>query len=160
MNLEYYELEQIDEFAYRFSSTGPKGKFEMRVSFTATGKNTYNLGFGVIDPDDEWLDDLIELRNGDTQKILATVANCALIFLDQHPASRIHAAGSTPSRTRLYQMGINRVLPELTDEYGIAGLILERGPLGEVQGSYPQWKGEWCELRTAISYDAFLIFKL
>jgi hypothetical protein len=160
MNLERYEIEQIDEFTYRFFSRGTRGVFEMRVCFRATRENTYNLGFGVIDPDDGWLDDLIELRNGDTQKILATVANCALIFLDEHPRCRIHATGSTPSRTRLYQMGINRVLPELTDDYAIAGLIVERDPLGEMQGSYPQWKGEWRELRKGISYDAFLIFKL
>lgn len=160
MNLEHYEIEQIDEFAYRFSSTGPKGVFEMRVCFTDTGFNSFNLGFGVIDPDDYWLDDRIELRNGDMQKILATVANCALFFLDEHPECCIYATGSTPTRTRLYQMGVNRVLPELVDDYVIAGLIVERDALGMPQGHYPRWDGQWHELRKGVSYDAFLIYKV
>lgn len=31
MDLERYEIEQLDEFTYRFFSTGVKGNFEMRV---------------------------------------------------------------------------------------------------------------------------------
>jgi hypothetical protein len=105
MNLEHYEFEQLGEFDYRFFSNGSKGTFEMHVRFTSTGANSCNLGFGAVDPTSGWLDDLIELRNGDSQKILATVAGISCMFMEAHPSIRIYAAGSTASRTRLYQMG-------------------------------------------------------
>jgi len=159
MDLEYYEFEQVDEFAYRFFNKGPKGTFEMRVSFRRISKDAYHLGFGVFEPKKQWLDDQIELRNGDTQKILATVANTALAFLEEHPTCYIYATGSTAARTRLYQMGINRILPELSDQYAISGLIVERNELGVMQGHYPKWKGKWRELPSGVSHDAFLIFK-
>jgi hypothetical protein len=158
MHLDYYEFERIDGFDYCFFSTGPNGKFEMHVCFADAGENAYNLGFGAVDPESGWLDDMIELRNGDSQKILATVANITLAFLDEHSASRIYAAGSTPSRTRLYQMGISRILPQLT-AYRIGGLVVERDSHGNIQGRYPNWQGEWHEFDAGVCYDAFLIFK-
>lgn len=158
MHLEHYKFEQLSDFSYRFFSVGAKGVFEVHVRFTDAGPNSCNLGFGAVDPASGWLDDLIELRNGDSQKILATVANISVAFMERHPSIRIYAAGSTASRTRLYQMGINRILPQLKD-YKIAGLIVERDSLGNTLGAYPFWKGEWQEFRMGVSFDAFLIFK-
>jgi hypothetical protein len=100
MNLERYEIVRMNEFSYRFFSIGPKGVFKMHIHFTMTGANSFNLGFGVLDSSHEWLDDMIEVRNGDTQKILATVAHTALVFLEEHPLRnylciREHSAAHT-----------------------------------------------------------------
>lgn len=159
MDLERYEIEQLDEFTYRFFSTGVKGNFEMRVRFTNTWQNTFNLGFGAIDPVSGVLDDLIELRNGDSQKILATVANVVLAFLELHPLVRIYATGSNKSRTRLYQMGINRVLPLLSD-YAITGYTVENSIQVDVESTFPNRIGQWRPIRLGNDYDAFLIYKL
>lgn len=159
MDLERYDIEQIDEFTYRFFSTGAKGKFEMRIRFTNTWQNTFNLGFGAIDPVSGALDDLIELRNGDSQKILATVANAVLAFLELHPLMRVYATGSTKSRTRLYQMGINRVLPLLSD-YIITGYTIGKSTQANVEGVFSDRIGQWRVVQLGIDYDAFLIYKL
>ncbi len=158
MNLERYEYDQLDEFTYRFYSVGRNGIFEMRVKVVQIGYNSYNLGFGVVDPASEWLDDLVELRNGDTQTILSTVASIALEFVDGHFGASLYASGSTPSRTRLYQMGLNRVLPHLQG-YSIAGLITKRDCSPNIPGNNPECKDEWQEFRPGIEYKAFLIFK-
>lgn len=158
MNLEHYEYDQLDEFTYRFYSVGRNGTFEMRVQFVEMGYRSYNLGFGVVDPASEWLDDLVELRNGDTQTILSTVAGIALKFLNEHSWASLYASGSTPSRTRMYQMGLNRVLSKLTD-YSVAGLITKRDFPPNIPGNYQGWKDEWQEFRSGVPYKAFLIFK-
>ncbi|WP_143016822.1 DUF6934 family protein [Dyadobacter soli] len=156
--MERYEYDQLDEFTYRFYSVGRNGTFEMRVRFTEMAFNYYNLGFGVLDPGSEWLDDRVELRNGDSQIILATVASIALRFMDVHLGVGLYASGSTPSRTRLYQMGLNRVLPHLT-EYSITGLIAKQEGSSILPENKPEQYGEWQEFQTGISYRAFLIFK-
>ena len=158
MNLERYEYDQLDESTYRFYSVVGNGTFEMRVQFAEMGYRSYNLGFGVVDPESDWLDDLVELRNGDTQTILATVARIALDFIASHEGVSLYASGSTPSRTRMYQMGLNRVLPQLTD-YSIAGLIAKRDLSPDTLGNYQNWKDEWQEFRGGVPYKAFLIFK-
>jgi hypothetical protein len=155
---EHYQAEQIDEFNYCFFSVGVRGKFNIIVRFTKMGENIYNLGFGVVDEEFDWLDDRVELRNGDSQIILATVANVVLSFLDEHPTASVFATGSTTSRTRLYQMGISRILPVITG-YEIAGYVAERNEHGNLPHPFTIWKGEWCAFRSGISFDAFLIYK-
>ncbi|PSL24599.1 DUF6934 family protein [Dyadobacter jiangsuensis] len=158
MDLEHYEIEKLDKRTYRFFSTGSKGKFEMRVKFTHVWKNTFNLGFGVLDPMTEILDDLIELRNGDSQKILATVANTVLIFLDLFPQVSVYATGSTRARTRLYQMGINRILPLLSN-YTVTGYKSKISRCENVGEATFSRYGQWREIELGVEYDAFLICK-
>lgn len=45
-------------------------------------------------------------NNSDQQKVLATVASIVLDFTTKFPDVLVYAKGSTPARTRLYQMGI------------------------------------------------------
>lgn len=157
MDFERYDSDQISEYSYRFISTGPRGAFKMHVRFAYIEGGIYNLGFGVVDLGSGQLNDRIETRNGDSEKILATVASIALEFLRRHPTASIYAAGSTSSRTRLYQMGINRILPSLK-QYEIAGLIVDRDPDGNTPDDYFDWKGKWTKIEKGVAYDAFLLF--
>lgn len=155
--LEHYQAEQIDEFNYRFCSIGARGTFDIIIRFTKMGEGIYNLGFGVVDEEFDWIDDRVEIRNGDSQKILATVANVALSFLEEHPMFSIFATGSTASRTRLYQMGISRILPMLTG-YAITGFLAKRNE--NFPHPFTTWNGEWYPFRSGVAFDAFLIYKL
>jgi hypothetical protein len=62
-------------------------------------------------------------NNGDSEKVLATVVGAVFAFLDQHPDAWIFAAGSTLSRTRLYQIGITKYYDKLSNELEIYGRI-------------------------------------
>lgn len=80
----------------------------------------YNLAFG---DGVEAIDDLAVSDNGDADKVLATVAAAAEQFMAEHPAALLYAIGSTPSRTRLYQMGLTRFLPSIRTQFLLFGIL-------------------------------------
>lgn len=154
MNLEHYEYDQLDEFTYRFYSVGRNGTFEMRVRFMEMAYSSYNLGFGVYDLQADELDDLVEVRNGDSQKISCYRRHCHIDIFGKSPKCPHLCTGSTEPRTRLYQMGINRILPRLKG-YVIAGYLIERNWLETPKGNFPKLNGEWCAIELGVSYEAF-----
>lgn len=120
-----YGIDILD--ARRFFSEGPNGRFELR-SFITTTKNDQtkqllNVGFGVWDDALQKVDDRIETRNNDMRQILGTMAVIALDFLYRHPSVFLYAEGSTPTRTRLYQREISKILNELPSDLQLHGLI-------------------------------------
>jgi len=100
----------------------------------------YNISFGDSDADGN-IDDGIVSKNADSQKVLHTVAATALTFFRKNPQAWIHAEGVTPSRTRLYQMGINRFWKEIDPQFIVIGLS----------------DREWTYYKRGINYEAFLI---
>ncbi|BAU54619.1 DUF6934 family protein [Mucilaginibacter gotjawali] len=112
-------------FYYEFFSEGPKGRIRKVVQFhqiTSTD-NIYNLGFGDFNEELGDIDDLSVSNNQDTQKVLTTVAQTVIDFMLQHPHATVLAKGSTPSRTRLYQMGISQFWDEIGMMFEIKGFI-------------------------------------
>lgn len=92
---------------YIFWSHGPKGSVKKVVVYTLISNGAFNLGFGDWDETNKCLLDHVKTNNGDTQKVLATVAATALDFIAHHPKAGIFIQGTSASKTRLYQMGIN-----------------------------------------------------
>ncbi|PSL31278.1 DUF6934 family protein [Dyadobacter jiangsuensis] len=134
-------------YACKFFSAGRSGNFQLRVFITRPKDypgTYYNLGFGVWDSDKHIIDDVAELRNGDFQHILATIANVSLDFLKTNPSASLYAEGSTPARTRLYQREIARhhhLIPENLQIYG----LIRDNEVGFI------------EFRPGINFDAFLL---
>jgi len=87
------------------------------------------------------LDDSSRSNNGDRDKVLATVAFTALDFTNQFPNAQIVVEGSTPARTRLYQMGIAYNLLEINEYFEIMGLL----------------DNSWKPFERGRNYSAFLI---
>ena len=88
---------------YEFVSEGPKGRIKKMVQYTDTGtENVYNLAFGDYDEKTKNIDDISITNNGDSTKVLATVASTVYAFTEKHPNAWIFATGSTVVRTRLY----------------------------------------------------------
>lgn len=125
MNLEQYQLRSgLELLSYEFVSDGLKGLIPKRIQFTLVNKQgVYNLAFGDKNSVTGEIDDKVISNNGDSEKVLATVVGAVFAFLDQHPNAWIFAAGSTLSRTRLYQMGITKYYDEISDELEIYGRI-------------------------------------
>lgn len=123
MNLEKYPLSIGDTFrTYEFYSIGTKGIVRKRVQFQTTArKNIFNIAFGDVNSETDDFDDMIVSNNNDTEKVLATVANSVEIFLSQYPMSKVYAEGSTPARTRLYQISISKILEVIEKDYNILG---------------------------------------
>ncbi len=146
MNKPKYLYKTEDEFTiYEFVSEGPKGRIPKIVEYTETAtKGVYNLAYGDYDEIKKTINDLSVTNNGDSLKVLATVASTVYAFLDKHPNAYIVATGSTNIRTRLYRMGITNNLAEIKEDFIVYGL---------------SEKGTWDEFEIGEDYEAFLITK-
>jgi hypothetical protein len=138
MKLPKYQLKSTDKLSsYEFVSEGPKGLIDKRIQFTLINRDeVYNLAFGDKDSISGEINDFAISNNGDSEKVLATVVGAVYAFCDRNPDAWIFATGSTPSRTRLYQIGISKYYQDLTEEFEIYGQIDEDWELFEVGKSY------------------------
>ena len=145
MHLDYYQyLAKNDYYDYEFVSEGPKGKIRKAVRFTKVREGSpafYNLGFGDIIERSDTIDDETRTNNGDRDKVLATVALTVLDFTNIHGNHYIFAEGSSPSRTRLYQIGISRLWNEINDDFDVFGFADNR----------------WQAFQHNVNYEAFMI---
>ncbi len=128
---------------YEFVSVGSKGSFQKLVQYTPLDENGtfFNLGFGDKDPVSGKVNDLTVTDNGDTQKVLATVADTVLHFTARYPDVWVFATGSTPARTRLYRMGITNHLNEIESQFEVLGLTNDG----------------WQSFEIGMNYEAFLV---
>jgi len=147
MNLDQYHFRtNASHLDFEFESIGPNGNIQKVVRFSpqnANGITYFNLGFGDVNPTTGTIDDLSKSNNDDKDKILKTIDSIVLDFTAHFPDVMVYAQGSTPSRTRLYQMGISANWSEIhpiMDVYGYVG-------------------GGWQRFERKVNYDAFLVIR-
>lgn len=133
----------------------------MRITLIDAETRFYNIGFGVWELWRRDINDRATIRNGDTDRILATVGQKALEFLRQNPDANIAATGSVlpgelALRTRKYQMGINKYYNELSKFCNIYGFEADKVD-GVIMGEWPDWEGKWVRFAPGANYDAFLL---
>lgn len=133
-----------DYHTYVFFSEGPRGKIAKAVIYSQTDGNLFNLAFGDWNEELQDLDDFSRSNNGDRDKILSTVAFTVLDFIKVFPDARIYIEGSTPARTRLYQIGIAANLLEINENFKVYGLFNDN----------------WELFRKDKPYNSFLITKI
>ena len=122
-----YTLTAFPDDIYEFDSVGVKGVIPKIIVYTPTPlPNTYNLAFGdkivAVQPDGSMqttLDDAAESRNGDAEKIIATVVANAYDYTNRHPDRRIVFGGSDERRTRAYRLAITRHYLPLQEDFDI-----------------------------------------
>lgn len=120
-----YDIEVAeDRTQFEFVSEGVNGKFTKVVVIAETNyHNLYNLSLTDYDSERNFFDDLSVSNNGDTLKILSTVAQCVVTFFESYSNARIYATGSTKTRNRLYRMGISNNYELIEKEYSVLGQI-------------------------------------
>lgn len=145
MNKPKYIYKSEEQFkVYEFISEGFKGIIKKMVTYTYTGtKNVYNLGFGDYNEETKTIDDKSITNNGDSLKVLATVASTVYAFTEKYPGALVFATGSTSVRTRLYRMGITNNIEEIKIDFVVFGLSVETN--------------EWEEFVAGDDYEAFLV---
>ena len=141
MTLERYPYyANPDFFDFEFESEGPKGTVKKIARFSSIGTNLYNFGFGDLDEATGDISDDVVTNNGDGEKVLATVAGIIYDFTAKIAEAAIFIQGTTPSRTRWYQMGINKNWEEI-------------GRIFEVFG---RRNGQWEHFTKGPNYEAFI----
>lgn len=145
MKNEIYQLESDRKLlVFEFVSVGPKGRIKKIVQYSETNlKGYYNLGFGDKNENTGEINDLAITNNGDSMKVLATVASTVYAFTRKYPHAWIYAKGSNDARTRLYRIGITNNLIEIKRDFEVFGLK----------------DNQWHTFRKGIEYSAFLIKK-
>ena len=150
MGLEGYECKANNSFLdYVFYSEGPKGKIKKGVRFKPIPtentfdkySNYFNLSFGDWNEERKDIDDTAVSNNNDRDKILITVSHTVFEFLKCFPQAYLYAEGSTPARTRLYQIGINRYWDEVNELLDIYGYTKSTG---------------WQLFRKGVNYESFI----
>ncbi|MEP7371749.1 MAG: hypothetical protein ABI675_00075 [Chitinophagaceae bacterium] len=145
MHLEIYPfIKRPESYYYEFFSEGPNGSIKKVVEFyrlQERKQEVYNLAFGDWDEIAHRINDLSITNNADRDKVLATVAATVMEFMREHPGAIIFATGSTASRTRLYQMGIARILNDITLLFEIQGYLSDT----------------WQPFQKGVNYNAFLL---
>lgn len=116
------------------------------VEYSETGReNVFNLAFGDYDEETKSINDLSVTNNGDSLKVLATVASTVYAFTEKNPRAMIFATGSSDARTRLYRMGITNHLFEIQKDFDVFGLRID--------------DNIWEKFITGEDYEAFLLTK-
>jgi hypothetical protein len=143
MHYETYEIKRGETaLTYEFVSQGPGGNVKKVVMYSQTGiTNLFNLGFGDRNEVTGELDDRVVTNNGDSVKVLATVASTVYLFTNLFPNALIGAKGSTPARTRLYRILISNNLETITRDFEVYGFL----------------DGEWETFSADTNYLAFLL---
>jgi hypothetical protein len=137
-----YEVQASANFQnFDFKSIGPKGTILKAVNYSFVSENLFNLGFGDYNAETGQINDKAVSDNWDMQKVLTTVAKTLYIFTNQYPESFVAIAGSTPSRTRLYQMSISNNLALISHDFLVWGY---RG-------------NDWQPFEKGIEYGGFLV---
>ena len=144
MDLERYPSFTSNDYQdYEFYSEGPKGKVKKIIRYEKVNEKPiiYNLAFGDEDEETGRINDTAVTNNQDRDMVLATVASTIIDFTNHYGNHLILAEGSTPARTRLYQMGISSIWEEISTDFEVYGLR----------------EGDWHEFKRGVNYDAFLV---
>ena len=119
---------------FEFTSEGKFGNIEKMIVYTIIGSSGFfNLGFGDKNLYTGDFDGLTVTNNGDSKKVLATVASTLFTFTDL-------AVGATYARTRLYRMGIANNFELINNDFKILGFK----------------DGYWQPFQKNIEFDQFL----
>jgi len=146
MDIDRYEIESsIGSKYFEFISSRINGNIVKVVKYVPfpNQEGIFNLGFGDKNIDSGELDDLVVSNNGDTDKVLATVAMTLYEFFEEHPLATVYLKGSTPGRTRLYQISISKFIEQISIEFDV----------------YGELENEFERFNRNISYKGFLIQK-
>lgn len=128
MDIERYEIQSsIKSRYFEFISSGINGNIVKVVKYTPlkNDTNVFNLGFGDKNTETGDLDDKVITNNGDTDKVLATVAFTIYDFFEEFPDAIVYLSGVTPSRTRLYQINISKFFDYISDDFEVLGELEE-----------------------------------
>jgi len=147
MNLERYDYQRKRTYKeYFFYSEGPRGRILKVVRFILVygyPASYYNVIMGDWNKELSDIDDLSVTNNGDAEKVLATIAAIILDFTDIFSNAKVHVIGSTSSRTRRYQIGVNKFRNEIEKIFDVYGRIGE----------------QWGPFQKNTNYDAFFIIQ-
>lgn len=123
MDKPFYKFQEVGTGAhwFEFVSQGTK-PIRKAILYSETDiPDLYSLSLADLN-EQGGADFLSVSNNGDLEQIMATVAQTMLVFFAAHPAAIVAFTGSTPARTRLYQVVLAREVRAASTNFIIEGL--------------------------------------
>ena len=112
-----------DATFYEFGSIGEEKVVCKQVKFSPSQIPDF-YWLALVDVlEDGSVSDSSGPRQGDVEKVLATVLQTMLAFFKKYPTASVAFSGSTDTRTRLYNMAIVRDLNNARDTFLIQGYV-------------------------------------
>ena len=126
MNYPPYPFESLpDGLIYAFESRSNQRTIQKYVIFTPIDSRCYNLALVDLEEDGR-LSDTTVSNNDDLERVLSTVIQIILKFLNHNLDCEVSFAGSTPERTRLYRIVINKYINDFSDHLSVDGILPEQ----------------------------------
>lgn len=129
-----------DSLSFAFDSISGQRIIRKKAEFVLISADLYNFAFGDVNEEDE-IDDFVVSNNKDMDKVFATLIQILITFLKTHKGKGVYFKGSTPSRTRMYQIILNK------ERANWEGLLA-------VYGSY---NGNLMPFETDHRYNSFIV---
>lgn len=126
MNYPPYPFESLpDGLTYAFESRSNERTIQKYVIFTPINSRCYNLALVDLEEDGQLSDTSIS-NNDDLERVLSTVIQIILTFFNHNPDCKLSFAGSTPERTRLYRIVINKYIDNFSSYLSVEGISPEQ----------------------------------
>lgn len=121
MNRSSYKYTPDEKFClFKFVSLGRSRIHKAVIFQPMVVGNFYNLAMGDIDETGD-IDVFSKSNNGDMEAVLATVIKIITHFFKHYPDAKVYVEGSTPARTRLYQIAAEQELKNFEEHFTIFG---------------------------------------
>ncbi len=107
---EFYPVHYNDGVSHQFwfVSTGKRNILKcVQLDMMEETEEYYHLSLLDFDHEQGCLREDIVSNNGDTNRVLSTVAHCMIRFLHRFPESKIIFTGNSRSRDRLFRLQMN-----------------------------------------------------
>jgi hypothetical protein len=119
----YYTFKaSSDHTAFTFNSLSVDRLVLKKVEFVKISDRLYNLAFGDVMHNGD-IDDIVVTNNSDTSKVLATVIQILLAFFEDYRNAAVYFRGSTPARTRMYQILLTREKVNWQNRFVVNGIV-------------------------------------
>ena len=124
MDSPFYEFSMSEDATfYEFDSIGEEMTVRKQIKFSASQIPDF-YWLALVDVlEDGSVSDSSRPRQGNVEKVLATVLQTMLAFFKRYPTASVAFSGSTDTRTRLYSVAIVRELNNARDMFMIQGYI-------------------------------------
>ncbi|MEY5049450.1 MAG: hypothetical protein RLZZ175_2809 [Bacteroidota bacterium] len=107
MNKNGYSFINNTDLSFSFVSKGKQGEILKVVVFQEIGENIFNIALLDYLADENKYSDMVRSDNGDMKKVLITVMNILLDFLQNNPQCILYLEGNTRTKRLLYNRIIN-----------------------------------------------------
>ena len=143
MDRPFYDFRILENAArFEFESVGKHTVRKVVLYLETSLSGVYNLVLADLLDNGE-LDVTTITNNNDRDTVLSTVTQTLFVFFKENPSAKVVFTGSTPARTRLYQIALMQELPRAIRYFEVQGFTNGRWELFQPNRSYDGFVISW-----------------